>query len=164
MDICLQEELQQKEVGDILRRAKAKPSSSPAVSTITLADYFSQKLSLLERRDKYLGLKVKGQKQRRCNIGNVILVVAILIATATYQSGISPPGGYWQDDYNPPANNTNKGQKPHEAGTMIMSPSRIYFFFTLNSIAFYASVSTILIIIMGLLTQPHYMFQHVFSC
>ncbi|OMP07599.1 hypothetical protein COLO4_07198 [Corchorus olitorius] len=148
MDICNEQELQQIEVGDILRRAKAKRASSLATPDITLADYFSQKLSFLETRDKHLGLK--GQRKFNSNIGNVILVVAILIATATYQSGLSPPGGYWQDDYNLPANNTNKGQKPHRAGTMIMDPISIFVIFTLNSVAFYASVSTILIIIMGL--------------
>ncbi|KAK6275055.1 hypothetical protein POUND7_004764 [Theobroma cacao] len=169
MDICLLEELQQNEVGDILRHAKAKRASSLANFTITLADYLSQELSLLEKRDKHLGLKGQNQRKSRSNIGNVILVVAILIATATYQSGPSPPGGYWQDDYDPPANNTNnlsatylgKEGRPHRAGDMIMDPVHIFFFFTLNSIAFYASVSTILIIIMGL---PYSITLYVSAC
>ncbi|XP_022736677.1 ankyrin repeat-containing protein BDA1-like [Durio zibethinus] len=159
MDICLQHELQQTEVGDILRSAKAKRASSLATFTISLANYLSQELSLLEKRDKYLGLKGQNKRKSPSNIGNVILVVAILMATAAYQAVLSPPGGFWQDDYNPPVNNTynlsatnlrNGDQRPHWAGDMINSPTNIIFFFTLNSATFYASVSTILIIIMGL--------------
>ncbi|WRX17458.1 hypothetical protein QQP08_009945 [Theobroma cacao] len=93
MDICLLEELEQNEVGDILRHAKAKRASSLANFTITLADY------------------LRG--------------------------------------------------RPHRAGDMIMDSRQIFFFFTLNSIAFYASVSTILIIIMGL---PYSTTLYVSAC
>ncbi|XP_039167218.1 ankyrin repeat-containing protein BDA1 [Eucalyptus grandis] len=79
---------------------------------------------------------------------NIILVVSTLIATATYQAALSPPGGYWQDSSsNSPtystvvtANSTEIANgKPHQAGKMILSGSRLYVFTFLNSMTFLIS-------------------------
>ncbi|XP_039046843.1 ankyrin repeat-containing protein BDA1-like [Hibiscus syriacus] len=157
MDIFhLQGSLQNPEIGKILHKAKAKKASD-LTSNMTLGDYFSKELTLIDKRDKYFGI-ITGNKHN--DIRSVPLVVAVLIATASYQAGLSPPSGYWQDDYIPPANNatnnTNsttglgQGQRAHRAGEMIMSPSNLFYFFTLNSLAFHLSVWTILVIIIGL--------------
>ncbi|KAK8598983.1 hypothetical protein V6N13_076925 [Hibiscus sabdariffa] len=165
MDIFhLQGSLHNTEIGKILNKAKAKKASD-LTSNMTLGDYFSKELSLVDKRDKYFG----NNTQKNSNdIRTVILVVAILIATATYQAGLSPPGGYWQDDYIPPSanngtNNANsttslgQGQRAHRAGEMIMSPSNLFYFLTLNGLAFYLSVWTILVIIIGLpFSRPLY--------
>ncbi|XVF51859.1 hypothetical protein PTKIN_Ptkin04bG0217800 [Pterospermum kingtungense] len=160
MDILdLQGTMQNIEIGKILRRGKAK-NASELPSTVTLADYFSRKLNLIEKRDKYFG--INSQKDPS-DLRGVVMVVAILIATATYQAGLTPPGGYWQDNYNPtPANNstnntdTSHGQekKPHKAGQIIMGPQYLLYFFTLNSCAFYLSVWTILVVIIDLPYSP----------
>lgn len=160
MDIFhLQGDSQNREVGQILRQSKAKIASELSGSAITFADYLRRDLSLIERRNKYLGIFGQTQKISPGDLLSAVLVVAILIATATYQAGLSPPGGYWQDDYNPQPNNSNsnttssstgQGQQPHQAGQMILGPSNLYGFFTLNSAAFYTSVCTILILITGL--------------
>ncbi|KAE8661850.1 Ankyrin repeat family protein [Hibiscus syriacus] len=157
MDVFhLQGSLQNPEIGKILHKAKAKKASD-LTSNMTLGDYFSKELTLIDKRDKYFGI-ITGNKHN--DIRSVPLVVAVLIATASYQAGLSPPSGYWQDDYIPPANNatnnTNsttglgQGQRAHRAGEMIMSPSNLFYFFTLNSLAFHLSVWTILVIIIGL--------------
>ncbi|KAL5750815.1 hypothetical protein ACOSP7_025418 [Xanthoceras sorbifolium] len=138
-----------REVGKILRRAKAKRASKLAGSTVTLAHYFSRDLSLIERRDKYLGIFGQSQNQSLGDVRSVVLVVAILIATATYQAGLSPPGGYWQDNSDPPSNNTTSSGV-HQAGQMIMGPSFLLYFFSLNTTAFYASIGIILILMTGL--------------
>ncbi|XP_043717962.1 ankyrin repeat-containing protein BDA1-like [Telopea speciosissima] len=42
--------------------------------------------------------KMKVEKDTPSDERNALLVIVVLIATATYQTGISPPGGYWDKD------------------------------------------------------------------
>ncbi|XP_020878618.1 uncharacterized protein LOC110227698 [Arabidopsis lyrata subsp. lyrata] len=119
-------------------------------STTTLAEYLSKNLSFIEKRNNLLGLSnLSMTKDRSINASdprNVILVVAILIVTATYQAGLSPPGGFWQDnsseheDYN----------SHHTAGQMTMSFFDAFFFISLNGFAFVSSLYVIIIITIGL--------------
>jgi hypothetical protein len=50
---------------------------------------------------------------------NILLVVAALLVTVTFQATLSPPGGVWEDNYSPTTNASN-GIAPHTAGTSIM--------------------------------------------
>ena len=79
-------------------------------------------------------------------IRNAMLVIAILIATATYQAVLSPPGGVWQDD------SLQGATKAHTAGQSIMGSKRavsyvLFLFF--NSVGFFASVNMIFILTSG---------------
>ncbi|KAG5390000.1 hypothetical protein IGI04_031541 [Brassica rapa subsp. trilocularis] len=118
-------------------------------STTTLAGYLSNNLSFMERRNNLLGLSNLGltgktspnASERR----DALLVVAILIATATYQAGLSPPGGFWQEN----SLNPNDGNG-HKAGQMTMVYKNALVFIVLNGLAFLSSLLVIIILIMEL--------------
>ncbi|CDP09711.1 unnamed protein product [Coffea canephora] len=118
-----------------LRGAGAKTSSAlPPVDT--LADVLSSKESLTR----------KAFRQMECDVGldglssemrNALLVVAVLIATATYQAVLSPPGGI------------SSGES---TGKVQMGEAYFYVFITLNTVAFAASLG----IIFSLLPKSRY--------
>ncbi|XP_042510966.1 ankyrin repeat-containing protein At2g01680-like [Macadamia integrifolia] len=43
-------------------------------------------------------MRLKVERDTPLDTRNALLVVVVLIVTATYQTGLNPPGGYWQDD------------------------------------------------------------------
>ncbi|RLM56239.1 hypothetical protein C2845_PM10G10960 [Panicum miliaceum] len=68
-----------------------------------------------------------------------LMVLAVLAASVTYQAGLNPPGGFWQQD--DPQGNV--------AGTPVLQskfPKRYTVFFYFNSTAFVTSVVTIVLL------------------
>ncbi|KAF3502312.1 hypothetical protein F2Q69_00039913 [Brassica cretica] len=117
-------------------------------STITLAGYLSKTPSSIEKRISRLGQtnlsKTRHSSQISSDSRSVILVVAILIVTATYQAGLSPPGGFWQEDSKIGDRNS------HFAGEMEMPVEVAFYFYFINGIAFFSSLYVIMILIVGL--------------
>ncbi|TVT98980.1 hypothetical protein EJB05_55681, partial [Eragrostis curvula] len=67
-----------------------------------------------------------------------LMVLAVLAASVTYQAGLNPPGGFWQD--------SNDG---HVAGTPVLESTfakRYTVFFYFNATAFVTSVVTIILL------------------
>ncbi|RID45854.1 hypothetical protein BRARA_I02549 [Brassica rapa] len=116
-------------------------------STMTLAGYLSKNLSFIEKRNNLLGMSNFSLTRERSVSGSdrrdAILVVAILIVTATYQAGLSPPGGFWQDKL-------LEVDNEHFAGQMTMSAKNAFFFIGLNGFAFVSSLYVIIVLIIGL--------------
>ncbi|KAF8031688.1 hypothetical protein BT93_D0798 [Corymbia citriodora subsp. variegata] len=126
----------------------------------TLKQFLSRELILFEWLTIWFGLRDESVRE-------MILLLSTLVATTTYQAGVSPPGGYWGDDSsNLPAHSTvvttnSSGiavEKPHKAGNVILSGSNLYQFTALNSLIFFASVVTTCITTIPLLprTLPVY--------
>uniref|UniRef100_A0A803LBL4 PGG domain-containing protein n=2 Tax=Chenopodium quinoa TaxID=63459 RepID=A0A803LBL4_CHEQI len=78
------------------------------------------------------------------------MVVASCIATLSFQVGMNPPGGVWQD---------NDG---HEAGTSIMAYDKHGDFYSIiqvsNTIGLMSSLSVILLLISGLPCKKYFVF------
>ncbi|CAI9269071.1 unnamed protein product [Lactuca saligna] len=95
--------------------------------------------------DKFIEYKLRGSS---IEIRNTLLVVVILITTATYQTSLSPPGGLWQDTGNSTlpqlADDGSPIIKHHYAGEAIMGTHRhqapYAVFVITNSLGFYMSV------------------------
>ncbi|CAH2070489.1 unnamed protein product [Thlaspi arvense] len=89
---------------------------------------------------------------------SALLVVASLVATATFQASLTPPGGTWQDSYVPDVSknitsvNTTTNQQARTAGQSIMGTFNgvaftLFVFF--NTIGFSVSLSMLNILTLG---------------
>ncbi|XAR63286.1 hypothetical protein NMG60_11023173 [Bertholletia excelsa] len=79
-------------------------------------------------------------------VRNTLLVICTLIATATYQAILSPPGGVWGDDSDTGSENGTNSSQWHQAGRSIMGSKNMVayvFFLLLNSVGFFASIRMI---------------------
>jgi hypothetical protein len=82
------------------------------------------------------------------NMREVLLLLAILAATLTYQAGLTPPGGFWEKD------DTHAG---HLAGFPVLRdkyPRRYDAFFYCNAVSFMASVALIVLLLNPNLYKP----------
>ncbi|KAL3742674.1 hypothetical protein ACJRO7_018055 [Eucalyptus globulus] len=69
------------------------------------------------------------------HVRDILLIIATLIATITFQAGVNPPGGIWQDDKN-----------GHTPGRAIYASHQIPFYVFLISNTFALSTSLLVIV------------------
>ncbi|XP_044476965.1 ankyrin repeat-containing protein BDA1-like [Mangifera indica] len=153
-------------VGDILLATKAKTASQlhrPS-QKISLVEKFSGGFSFSEKLRLIFGMGYRRVDEiSLVEVRNALLVVGALVAAATYQVPLSPPGGFWQDNGNlqPAANNatisnnsttttvSSTGPSEHLAGKMIVVSSVQLMFLTANSLAFFKSMYLIHTLVAG---------------
>uniref|UniRef100_A0A7N2LE20 PGG domain-containing protein n=1 Tax=Quercus lobata TaxID=97700 RepID=A0A7N2LE20_QUELO len=75
------------------------------------------------------------KRDKAGDVRNILLIVATLIAAVTFQSGVNPPGGVWQDD-----------DFGHEPGRAIYASRKedYYVFLFFNTLALSSSVLVIM--------------------
>lgn len=86
-------------------------------------------------RSWYRYFQFQEERDSPSDARNVLLVVATLIAAVTFQAGVNPPGGVWQDNDN-----------GHVAGRAIYASQRnaYYVFLISNTVAFSSSILVII--------------------
>ncbi|KAG8363458.1 hypothetical protein BUALT_Bualt19G0024600 [Buddleja alternifolia] len=103
-------------------------------------------------------------KDSPTEVRNILLLITVLIATATYQAVLSPPGGVWQDNFWPNTDNNNNTTKSssskqppaHTAGLAVMgthNPVAYGLFLLFNSIGFFMSLHMMNFLTLGLPLQ-----------
>ncbi|KAL0347621.1 UNVERIFIED_CONTAM: hypothetical protein Scaly_1778100 [Sesamum calycinum] len=98
-------------------------------------------------------------KDSPSKVRDMLLVIAVLIATATYQAVLSPPGGVWQDDFWPDAkNNGSSARRPprHTAGQAVMGTNKAVaygLFLLFNSMGFFMALHMMNFLTIGLPMQ-----------
>ena len=78
-----------------------------------------------------------GEDSATSDVRNALLVVATLIVAVTFQAGVNPPGGVWQDDAPPPSS--------YDVGKAILGYKGVSFaFFLLSNTAAFSTSGTII--------------------
>ncbi|KAF4362512.1 hypothetical protein F8388_011339 [Cannabis sativa] len=67
---------------------------------------------------------------------NLLLVVAVLIVTVTYQAALSPPGGVWQGDLNFNMSKITDNNSAQIPGKTVMSNMKFVTFYWVNTLIF----------------------------
>jgi len=97
-------------------------------------------------------IRKTGMKESMSNdTRDVYMIVATLVATATYQATLSPPGGFYQIDGTGSNNTVTQGHGPSNssqvyAGKSVMSIMNFLMFSITNMCAFLPSIITIIVL------------------
>ncbi|KAG6754325.1 hypothetical protein POTOM_042352 [Populus tomentosa] len=137
-----------REIVEILRSAGAMRARDAVPSTVTNSQTSTDNPSTPERcwliRDNLVEyFKFKKDRDSPSEARGTLLVIAVLVATATFQVGVNPPGGLWQDTSIPDQKNITSSNTAHFAGQSIMATTNtvgfmLFVFF--NSVGFSMSL------------------------
>ncbi|KAJ1395065.1 PGG domain [Sesbania bispinosa] len=124
------------EAESILLKARAKRGSS-VTDAPTLADEIRKKVTIMDNILIFI-LRIRSditEDQR-----NAFLIIAALVATVTFQSALSPPGGVFQADAG--ANNSTE----EKVGRSVISEDKFIFFSIFNGVSLLVSFMIIYIL------------------
>ncbi|KAJ9175544.1 hypothetical protein P3X46_014090 [Hevea brasiliensis] len=121
----------------------------PTIAAIVSRSKVSTAKTWFRKFNKYLEYKGDWIEETRGSL----MIVATVIATMTFQVGINPPGGVWQQNTTSSSEGSFcSSDNVCRAGTSVFSynPGISYYrFLTFNSIAFVSSISVILLLVSG---------------
>ncbi|KAK3183327.1 hypothetical protein Dsin_030613 [Dipteronia sinensis] len=146
-----------REIQEILCNAGAIRTKDVTISSIpsppepynqTLVNSPGTPQACTPRSDLVEYFKFKKGRDSPGETRTALLVIAVLVATATFQVGVNPPGGVWQDNYIPDQNNgtSSSTNKAHKAGRSILGSLNIIsfcIFMVSNSVGFSLSLHMI---------------------
>ncbi|KAL5791654.1 hypothetical protein ACOSP7_000248 [Xanthoceras sorbifolium] len=119
------------EIQEILRNAGAMRTKDVTLSSIPSPEPYNESSvnspitveTCASRSDDLVEyFKFKKGRDSPGETRTALLVIAVLVATTTFQVAVNPPGGAWQDNYVPDQSNgtTNSTNKAHTAGSSIL--------------------------------------------
>jgi hypothetical protein len=129
-----------------------------------MADYLQKPVEI----DEKIYIFFLRQRTKMTNdTRNILLVVAALLVTVTFQATLSPPGGVWQDTKPDRDSIAPTGEEAHIAGTAIMHEYLFVVLAVLNLISFFITVFIIFVLLpsgfrSGLFFLPLYIFSLCF--
>ncbi|KAJ0030250.1 hypothetical protein Pint_14363 [Pistacia integerrima] len=153
-------DLKDYEIAELLRRGGAISAKDIAASTHelgskqtrTLTSHDNNQINMLRPQGNRIEKSVEKKDDWLKEMNNALMVVASLIATVTFQAGLNPPGGVWQDTKQV-QDGAPTSEPNHEAGESIMADTSLFYsstlfnlFFTSNTIGFVASLCIILLL------------------
>ncbi|KAF2311658.1 hypothetical protein GH714_025671 [Hevea brasiliensis] len=109
-----------REIVEMLLDAEAMRGRDITLSNIPYNQTFTNSPTAPETDRSQLGgmveyFKFKRGRDSPSTARSTLLVIVVLVATATFQVGVNPPGGVWQDTYTTGQNNNTSNIKPHNA-------------------------------------------------
>ena len=126
------------EIQEVLRSAGAEVPGrlvQPVVS--------NQRQQVLAREDRSLTSRNENYAD---SLRNGIGVLAALFATVSFQLGMNPPGGSWQDWTSSTSQNFNVTYKPGKSIIWDLQKSESLKFFRMNAVCFFLSLTMLVIL------------------
>lgn len=121
--------------------------STPPADNSEVADDQGRRRHVAEQDNKSQNIKeeedrsqkIKEKEDRLQKRRDVLLLLSVLGTTLAYQAGLTPPGGFWEDD----------NKSGHRAGFPVLQdkyPLRYKIFYYCNAASFMASVALIVLL------------------
>ncbi|KAJ6974271.1 hypothetical protein NC653_030384 [Populus alba x Populus x berolinensis] len=127
------------EIQEVLRSAGAEVSGRPVQAPVS-----NQRQQALSREDRSLTSRNENYAD---SLRNGVGVLAALFATSSFQLGMHPPGGFWQEwDSSTSQKSLNVTHKPGKSIIWELHKSESLEFFKMNAVCFFLSLTMLVVL------------------
>nr|TKS04303.1 hypothetical protein D5086_0000145040 [Populus alba] len=127
------------EIQEVLRSAGAEVSGRPVQAPVS-----NQRQQALSREDRSLTSRNENYAD---SLRNGVGVLAALFATSSFQLGMHPPGGFWQEwDSSTSQKSLNVTHKPGKSIIWELHKSQSLEFFKMNAVCFFLSLTMLVVL------------------